>query len=150
MSEKLKILFLDDMEARHQAFRDYAENHIVTHVYTAEEAIKALERETFDAAALDHDLAEEHYQQIGTYVESGRNRSGRAVARWIAEHGTPKLALVHSFNPDGSREMAHALHVAGIRVVRAPFGPQSCRGWIEAIERVSEEASKPSGQEQER
>mgnify|MGYP003439382144 CR=1 FL=1 len=57
-------------------------------------------------AFLDHDLADEHYSE--PYASSSSTvHSGRAVARWIAEHGTPPVVVIHSFNPDGAQAMAN-------------------------------------------
>lgn len=122
----MRILFLDDMEVRHTTARAAAEahGHEMISAYTAEDAIGWLEREAFDVAFLDHDLADEHYSApYASPSTGGTAHSGRAVARWIAEHGTPPIVVIHSFNPDGARAMAETL--AGKCVlIRNPFGPQ--------------------------
>lgn len=133
------ILFLDDMEARHEMASSIASHHPVEllHARTAEDAIRILGDygSRVEAAALDHDLADEHY--AGPYAstaQGGTAHSGRAVARWIAEHGNPVKILVHSFNPDGSRAMSEILEAVGLEVTRAPFGPLSFGRWLRGIQ----------------
>ena len=131
----MKILFLDDMKARHDAFDDYAKGHDVSHAWTAEDAIRMLASESFDAASLDHDLADEHYSApYASPAMGGTAHSGRAVAREIARAGAPMRVMVHSFNPDGSREMCQILK-GHVEIYKAPFGPKACRDWINHVER---------------
>jgi len=124
----VKILFLDDMEIRHVVARAAAEKfgHEMWSVYTAEEAIARLEKFEFDAAFLDHDLADEHYSApYASPATGGTAHSGRAVARWIAEYGGVPTVVIHSHNPDGARSMLETLRAApGITAVHFPFGPQ--------------------------
>ena len=132
----MRVLFLDDMEARHQLARDIAAtcDIVLDHAYTAEDAISRLGSSSFDAASLDHDLADDHYS--GPYVSpamGGTAHSGRAVARWIAKHGGPKKVLVHSFNPDGALSMVRTMRDAGIPAQHMPFGPVSFRAWISSL-----------------
>ena len=137
----MRILFLDDMEARHEAFAEYAREHgfLVDHAYTAEQAIKMLGRGfPYVGACLDHDLADEHY--AAPYVSpsmGGTAHSGRAVARWIAEKGRPRHVLVHSFNPDGAQAIVGILteKPSEVLVMRAPFGPKSCAAWLSMLAR---------------
>jgi CheY-like chemotaxis protein len=103
-----RILFLDDMSERQEAAREIAKKLDVEiySAYDAEAAINRLENNLFSAASLDHDLAEEHYGR--SYTESPP-ASGIEVARWIAEHSTPTLVMVHSWNPVGSTNMVNVL-----------------------------------------
>jgi GrpB-like predicted nucleotidyltransferase (UPF0157 family) len=61
----MRVLFLDDMKIRHEA---YAKTHIgqdTVYVFTAKEAKDVLDNQPrFDRAQLDHDLAEEHYLEL--------------------------------------------------------------------------------------
>lgn len=130
----MRVLFLDDMEARHSLFRDIAANHNISvdHAYTAEQAISMLEKGDYDGASLDHDLADEHYSApYASPSMGGTAHSGRAVARWIAEHGKPHNVAIHSFNPDGSLSMRDTLVAnPALTVFRAPFGPASANSWL--------------------
>lgn len=138
----MRILFLDDMEARHAAFGAYAQRYgfLVDHAYTAEQAIIMLETGfPYVAASLDHDLADEHYRMpYSSPSMGGTAHSGRAVARWIAEHGRPRFVMIHSFNPDGAEAMKDALlsNKDSALVFRAPFGPNSCESWLSMLEKA--------------
>lgn len=135
----MTILFLDDMDVRHSAFREWAAEagFVVDSAYTAEDAIAKLEKHEYLAACLDHDLAEEHY--AGPYASpsmGGTAHSGRAVARWIAEHGRPTIVWIHSFNPDGAEAIKGILQQAQPKVpttFRAPFGPSSGRHFLSVL-----------------
>ena len=115
-----KILFLDDMEARHKVFRMGNIGWDVTHVYTAEEAMKALSETVFDLASLDHDLSVE---TIMLMPDKGKG-SGYDVALFIAEmpeEKRPRTVVVHSLNPSGSIRMMDALEGKVNKLLRIPF-----------------------------
>ncbi len=60
MSDNKKVLFLNDMETRHKAFKHalrFRHDLDFTYVYTALDAINALDAQHFDQAFLDHDLS---------------------------------------------------------------------------------------------
>lgn len=133
-------MFLDDMQIRHDLFRAYATEagFIVDSAFTAEEAIKKLEKHEYLAACLDHDLAEEHY--MGMYASpstGGTAHSGRAVARWITEHNKPALVWVHSYNPDGAQAIVDILAPSSANVLRAPFGPESIKTFLTILQNDS-------------
>lgn len=112
----MKILFLDDDEQRHDAFRRESIGHDVRHVRTVEQAIKALrEHGPYDVASLDHDLGREHYA-------SGPGH-GYDVAVFLEEHTAlcPPTVIVHSYNPNGARRMLAALQRTGCRSAWIPF-----------------------------
>jgi CheY-like chemotaxis protein len=61
----VRILFLDDAKLRHETFALAHGGDSITHVFTATEAVRALdELPRFDLVHLDHDLAEEHYLEL--------------------------------------------------------------------------------------
>ena len=116
------ILFLDDTELRH---RHFTRSHIgsdVLHVWSASQAISALEdNPTLNPIHLDHDLAYEHY---GADPESFAQGTGLQVARWLAnsEHPRDTCIIIHSLNPIGSQRMAETLRQAGFtKVLLEPF-----------------------------
>lgn len=140
------ILFLDDMPIRHTVFKDLAarDGFLVDSAYTAEEAIRLLESHEYVGASLDHDLGEDHY--MGPYVSpsmGGTAHSGRAVARWIAEHGKPFFVMIHSYNPDGAREMFQIVWESDhpLNVRSQPFNTAAFRTWFSDIH-WSEEAKE--------
>ncbi len=114
----MKILVLDDVSARHDVFGDRWAEHDVTHVFTYEEAIAALDREQFARLSLDHDL------RLALPVEG--ERTGFDVALHLVEkvprERWPKQVLLHSHNALGRRAMAELLTAAGGMVVlEQPF-----------------------------
>lgn len=115
-----KILILDDMETRHRVFRRNYIGHILTHVYTADDAIKALTEEKFDVVFLDRDL-DEHAMMGLTPLE----KTGEDVVQFIVEKMDrdkwPSTFVVHSWNPDAADRMVDKLKEAGAFVVRKPF-----------------------------
>lgn len=125
-------LFLDDSEHRHVHFKSILAGNlssvIIDHVYTAQEAIDKLRAASdglgaddmrvppfaYDCAYLDHDLE-----------DVDPSASGQAVAEYIALHqeaaSRPKFILIHSWNPEGAKNMAAALKDCGMPVVLKPF-----------------------------
>ena len=124
----MDILFLDDMETRHQSFKRIIHpHHDVTYVYTADAAKKAMLTTAFELAFLDHDLAEEHYGADNTQTAD----TGQEVAQFIADkvwsQFRPPVVIIHSMNPDGSIRMEAILKSVkpAIEVHRLVFGSQS-------------------------
>lgn len=120
----MKVLFLDDDKNRHEKFRMAHIGVDVTYVWSAEEAIKALNEAVFDEASLDHDLGGEVTHNTLPGLGDG---SGYDVACYIAAmpfEKRPKLVVIHSFNQAGSFRMGQALKKAwqeGMKVIRQPF-----------------------------
>ena len=103
----MKILILDDMQERHEAFSKKYKSpaYKLTHVISAKKCIEALEDEEFDMVCLDHDLGGK------TFVTSGEN-TGYEVCEWITNNvdkvkDTP--IVIHSYNPVGAKNMAKKL-----------------------------------------
>lgn len=128
----MRVLFLDDMEHRHQAFLKAARRTpdcVVVCCWTAAQAILQLDSdEPFDVAFLDHDLDDAHYAVVGQedWGEAARERSGMAVAQHVAEmpeHRRPRRTVIHSWNGPASVAMCKLLHAAGVPVARIPFDP---------------------------
>ncbi len=114
----MKIMILDNEPERHDVFGDRWAEHELTHVWTYAQAIEALERETFDRLALDHDLA--------LRLPEPGELTGYDVARYLVERVPrerwPKQVVLHSHNGRGRRAMAELLLAAGgMVVVDAPF-----------------------------
>lgn len=126
----LKILFLDDDATRCDLAMEWFGGEDLTIVNTAIAAVRALEREdtAFNLIFLDHDL--------DPYVNEAPFGTGRDVADWLAERSTRFVAVgptpkvvIHSWNPDGGKQMFDVLHDAGFDVDRAWFGP-SLKGYV--------------------
>lgn len=100
MRARMRILILDDEEVRHTGFSKMLPGHDLTHVYSYEESVVALEGAQFDIAYLDHDLG------------VGCAETGYDVAMFIAgmpEDKRPAKVVIHSHNPIGARRMGQAL-----------------------------------------
>ncbi len=121
-----RILFLDDIQERHDKFRGMSIGYVVDYVWTATEAIEKLANKEleYDAVCLDHDLGGEYY------VDSEDPRgTGYTVAKWVEENCESaeinrriKQFLIHSHNDAGARRMHQALAQTDVPTRRIPFG----------------------------
>lgn len=105
----LVVLFLDDNQARHASFRQIVPSGVhVTYVWTAQEAIAALDAITFQQAFLDHDLSEEDIMvEVGN---SSRVPTGMTVVDHIVVSGKcPPQVVIHSCNEPAAIEMERRL-----------------------------------------
>ncbi len=116
----MRILFLDDNEIRHRAFRRVSIGHVVDHVYTAAEAIARLDRaDVYDLVYLDHDLDWQATAGLTPLEETGQHVAEHIVGMPRARR--PRAVRVHSFNPVGGPRMIAILRSAGIPAVAASF-----------------------------
>jgi ActR/RegA family two-component response regulator len=131
VSESPIVLFLDDMQARHDAFSKAVlhRNWRIVHAHTAATAIKYLRDHPGEVAIafLDHDLSE---QDIMVAVgEPSHVPTGMHVVTAIVEmppEARPTSVVVHSCNEPAAREMQARLEDAGVQVRRMAF-PQLAR-----------------------
>jgi len=104
-----KVLILDDSQERHDIFDMKLEGELLTHVFTHEEAVKALEAQTpktlFDCVYLDHDL--------GTDPVTGFN-TARFIAESLPKELHPRIVVVHSCNSVRAPLMVETIERAGI------------------------------------
>lgn len=96
----MKILVLDDNDARLKAFKKHLIGHILDCVKTAKEAIQKISETKYDAIFLDHDLGDR-------ILEPSGYGTGFEVAQWLNEHSEkiPQITIIHSFNVYGARNM---------------------------------------------
>jgi CheY-like chemotaxis protein len=116
-----QVLILDDDENRHIEFDRILRGYKVIHVYSASEAINALQNSPpFDLISLDHDLGE--FNNSHVYLDPG---DGTEVAEFInlhLEHDRyPKRVMIHSWNPEGARRMEQLIREVKIPVRVKPF-----------------------------
>jgi hypothetical protein len=91
-------------------------------VKTADEAVEKLKTGKVEAIALDHDLAEEHYDPENWafldaygYTEhmdrsKYKEKTGYHVVQWMVANNTfPPEIVVHTLNPVGRQDMVRAL-----------------------------------------
>jgi hypothetical protein len=130
----MRVLTLDDMEIRQQAFRRWFLIDTHDEAFTAPDAIKLLENFDYDVVMLDHDLAEEHYLTVSEGLSEGpldgvpeyKPGTGMDVVDYIInmpEERRPKKVIVHSWNPSRSQEMYNRLRDAGFNTWKIPFTP---------------------------
>ena len=125
--KKIEILYLDDMAVRHEKFETDALrvayqlgiNIEITHVWTSDEAISVLsnQKKSFDVISLDHDLRDEHYEDLEAAAESGKG-TGFEVAKFLSENpekvGHHTFVLIHSWNIVGAENMQFVLRKGNI------------------------------------
>ena len=119
------VLVLDDDKTRHEIFTDHFKDDIVTHVWTVDEANKALSNFKYDICMLDHDLNGHGVRSTMASMYGDVELTGYDVALFIAreldEAKRPDRVIVHSWNPPGARMMVACLREAGILAVYEPF-----------------------------
>ena len=116
----LRMLFLDDMAARHEVIGQLADRFDITHVYDARTCIRAL-NDSWDVVSLDHDLEDEHYAAYHGYAEQAAlARTGWDVVvflrSWPEERKKDVVVNVHSANPPAKERMMAELRANGFTV----------------------------------
>lgn len=117
----MRILFLDDMEVRHEGINKIITNGKIDHAYTVEEAKFYLNMHKYDLVFLDHDLSASHY---GAEVSAIQEETGFDVALFISEmdeDSLPTQVIIHSWNPAGAERMHKQLQGLGMFVSCKPF-----------------------------
>jgi CheY-like chemotaxis protein len=116
----LSVFLLDDDTLRHGWFARQFKGERLDVAETAERAVELLSSNHYDVIFLDHDLLPEHYYAEGFDDE----RSGYAVARWLAEAPARLAAatiIVHTRNADGALRMVELLRRTGRQAEHVPF-----------------------------
>ena len=124
-----RILFLDDSKERHDAFKKHLNQRALAeglsfrpvYVYTAKDAILALQYKKFDEIWLDHDLGGETYvtrteetgYEVALFIEKMYYDNGREPMK--------STVIIHSFNPAGVKRMMQALSGKVNAIVVKPF-----------------------------
>jgi CheY-like chemotaxis protein len=119
-AEGARVLVVEDDEARCAWFRERLSGRRLDVTCDVQTAICWLAERDYAAVLLDHDLAEEHYFSN----EPDDERTGYAVARWLAEHPSSQrdaLIIIHSLNYVGARRMLEVLCAAGRNAEHIPF-----------------------------
>ena len=115
-----RILIVEDDEERCAWFRERLAGILLDVTCDVRVAVRWLEERDYRALLLDHDLADEHYFSS----EPDDERTGYAVARWLADHPTAQrdaLIVVHSLNYAGASRMLAVLRAAGRDAEHIPF-----------------------------
>ena len=115
-----RVLIVEDDEARCSWFREHLRGRLLDVTCDVALAVRWLAERDYNAVLLDHDLADEHYFSN----EPDDERTGYAVARWLAENPTAQrdaLVIVHSLNYTGAQRMLAVLRDAGREAEHIPF-----------------------------
>jgi CheY-like chemotaxis protein len=116
----LSVFLLDDDTLRHEWFARQFKGDRLDIAIEPVRAIALLSMNNYDLVFLDHDLLPEHY-----YAEEfDDERSGYAVARWLAESPARLAAaaiVVHTRNADGALRMVELLRRTGRQAEHVPF-----------------------------
>ena len=116
----VRVFLLDDDTLRHQWFVRHFKGDQVDVAADATRAVELLSSNCYDVIFLDHDLLPEHYFA----EEFDDERSGYAIARWLAErpdrHAASRI-IVHTRNADGALRMVELLRSNGRQAEHIPF-----------------------------
>ena len=118
--ERVRVFLLDDDAMRHEWFARQFKGDSVDVAADPARAIEMLASNYYDVIFLDHDLLPEHYFA----EEFDDERSGYAVARWLAERPERLSAshiIVHTRNADGALRMVELLRRVGRQAEHVPF-----------------------------
>jgi hypothetical protein len=121
----LRKLFLDDVRKPYDSSWDVVRSYEQFVEYIKNLGVP-------DIISFDHDLADEHYP-IGIQNPKEKilynlykEKTGYHAALYLTKIGKfPKLAIVHSFNPVGARNIVRLFIEAGINVIQRPYEPGS-------------------------
>ena len=120
MAGEHRVLIVEDDETRCAWFRERLSGSLLDVTCDVRTAIRWLGERDYRAVLLDHDLTEEHYFSN----EPDDERTGYAVARWLAEHASSQrdaLIIIHSLNYVGAGRMLAVLREAGREAEHIPF-----------------------------
>lgn len=122
----MRILVLDDVKSRHDAFDRLYEDADVRHAYTYKQFVYLLNGVKWDVVHLDHDLGDA--VTADTYVDgwgAKQEFNGLHAAARVCElndEDLPTQVVIHSINPEGARAMKTLLERRGVPVTWEPFG----------------------------
>ncbi|MEK7723865.1 MAG: cyclic-phosphate processing receiver domain-containing protein [Acidobacteriota bacterium] len=116
----ISVFLLDDDRRRHRWFKKRFSGDLMAIAETVEEAKKILQKDSFDAIFLDHDLLPEHYESNKRDDEN----TGYAIAQWLAENRTSQSAatiIIHTRNSEAGMRMVEVLRENSRTVEYVPF-----------------------------
>lgn len=119
MNSNLRVLFLDDNQARHEMFKTWCQGADRCYDYAG--CVQLLRLGKYDVVSLDHDLGEG--DELCIPGLTNQHKTGTDVAKFIAKLAQkPSVAILHTYNPNGAASMMAILNSAGIKTMRVPFG----------------------------
>jgi hypothetical protein len=116
----IRIFVLDDDRRRHRWFKRRFEGDDLDIAETVSDAKPFLQKNSYDAVFLDHDLLPHHYDS----GEHDDENTGYAIALWLAENKniqTAATVIVHTRNSDAGMRMIELMRSKGRSVEYVPF-----------------------------
>lgn len=117
----ISVFLLDDDWRRHKWFEKRFSGDDLAIATTVVEAKEILEKESFDAIFLDHDLLPHHYE---SNEHNDYDNTGFAVAEWLNQRADLQRAatiIVHTRNADAAIPMVQKLRETGRMVEYCAF-----------------------------
>lgn len=117
----ISVFLLDDDKRRHTWFQKRFAGDELAIAETVEEAKALLEKGSFDAIFLDHDLLPHHYESND---HDDYASTGYAIAEWLDERRELHRAatiVVHTRNADAAIPMVQKLRESGRNVEYCAF-----------------------------
>jgi hypothetical protein len=117
----ISVFLLDDDRRRHKWFEKRFIGDELAIAETVPEAKELLEKESFDAIFLDHDLLPHHYESND---HEDYANTGLAIAEWLNERADLQRAatiIVHTRNADAAIPMVMKLRETGRNVEYCAF-----------------------------
>ncbi len=117
----ITVFLLDDDKRRHRWFEKRFVGDDLDIAETVDEAKEFLQKYSYDAIFLDHDLLPHHYESND---HDDFDSTGYAIAEWLNEHKELNRAatvFVHTRNADGAVRMVEKLRESGRQVEYVPF-----------------------------
>lgn len=95
-----RIFILDDMQERHDAYREKFPDAEIVSTFDAKEAIASLSNDLdYNLICLDHDLG------LRIFVDTNDENTGSAVAKFLADKEIKCPIIIHSLNYWGAKNM---------------------------------------------
>lgn len=116
----IKVFVLDDDSRRHRWFRKRFSSDVIDVAETVADAKPYLEKDSYDAVFLDHDLLPHHYDSDKHDDEN----TGYAIAAWLGENKHIQSAatiIIHTRNSDAGMRMIEILRKNGRNAEYVPF-----------------------------
>ncbi len=117
----ISVFLLDDDTRRHRWFEKRFAGDELDIAETVDGAKELLQKYSYDAIFLDHDLLPEHYESND---HDDFANTGYAIAEWLSENkGLQRSAtfIVHTRNADGAFKMVEKLRDSGRQVEYVAF-----------------------------
>jgi hypothetical protein len=124
----MRVLVVDDMKERHDGFLRIFAGHEVAGAYRYTHALDALRNKgPWGLVCLDHDLADadDKADSVPEGIGGRYFFTGLDLAFWLRDNPQfcPPKVLIHSWNPDGAKNMEAVLRtIPNVEVTRRQYG----------------------------